>query len=70
MLDFIQGLVNEMIGDSFNVAACAVEEFLAATIGKMEEMMNDLLGDVMSGLDWLCWWCWRYRQVIFVRVLV
>ena len=53
MLDFIQGLINEMIGDSFNAASCAVEEFLAATIGKMEEMLNDVLGDVMSGLDWL-----------------
>ena len=53
MLDFIQGLINEMIGDSFNAAACAVEEFLAATIGKLEEMMQDLLGDILSGLDWL-----------------
>ena len=53
MLDFIQGLINEMIGDSFNAAACAVEEFLAATIGKLEEMMQDVLGDIMSGLDWL-----------------
>ena len=42
-----------MIGDSFNAAACAVEEFLAATIGKLEEMMQDVLGDIMSGLDWL-----------------
>ena len=53
MLDFIQGLINEMIGDSFNAAACAVEEFLAATIGKLEEMMQDVLGDILSGLDWL-----------------
>ena len=53
MLDFIQGLINQMIGDSFNAAACAVEEFLAATIGKLEEMMQDVLGDLLSGLDWL-----------------
>ena len=53
MLDFIQGLINQMIGDSFNAAACAVEEFLAATIGKLEEMMQDVLGDILSGLDWL-----------------
>ena len=50
---FLQGLINEMIGDSFNAASCAVEEFLAATIGKLEEMMQDVLGDLMSGLDWL-----------------
>ena len=53
MEEFLQGLINEMIGDSFNAAACAVEEFLAATIGKLEEMMQDVLGDIMSGLDWL-----------------
>ena len=52
MEEFLQGLINEMIGDSFNAAACAVEEFLAATIGKLEEMMQDVLGDIMSGLDW------------------
>ncbi len=53
MLDFIQNLINEMIGDSFNAAACAAEEFLAATIGKVNNLMQDLLGDILSGLDWL-----------------
>ena len=51
--EFIQGLINQMIGDSFNAASCAVEEFLAATIGKVSELMEDVLGDLMSGLDWL-----------------
>lgn len=51
--DFIQGLLNGLIGRSPNIPQCAAEETIAAIVAKLADMMDGALATVVSGLDWL-----------------
>lgn len=51
--DFIMGLLNGLIGRSPNIPRCAAEETIAAIVAKLADMIDDALGTVVSGLDWL-----------------
>lgn len=53
LIDFITDLLTNMIGKAINAPMCAVEEWTAGILSKMMEFIDDLLGPVMSGLDWL-----------------
>jgi hypothetical protein len=53
IIDYIVNLLTNMIGKIINAPLCAVEEFTAAILGKLMEFIEDLLGPVMSGLNWL-----------------
>lgn len=53
LLDFIMGLLNGLIGRSPNIPKCAAEETIAALIAKLSDMIDNALGTVVSGLDWL-----------------
>lgn len=53
LIDFIVNLLSNMIGKAINAPMCAVEEWTAGILGKLMEFIDDLLGPVMSGLDWL-----------------
>lgn len=53
LLDFIMGLLNGLIGRSPNIPKCAAEETIAALIAKLADMIDNALGTVVSGLDWL-----------------
>lgn len=51
--DFIQNLLQGLIGKSPNIPRCAAEEAIAAMIAKLADMVDGALSTVMSGLDWL-----------------
>jgi len=51
--DFIQGLLDGLIGKSSNIPVCAVEETIAAIIGKIGDLVSEALETVLSGIDWL-----------------
>ncbi len=53
IIDYIVNLLTNMIGKAINAPLCAVEEFVAGILGKLMDFIDDLLGPVMSGLDWL-----------------
>lgn len=49
LLDMLQGLV----GRAINAPLCAIEEFTAAILNKVIDVIDDLLAPVLSGLNWL-----------------
>jgi hypothetical protein len=51
--DFIQGLLEGLIGKTPNIPRCAAEETIAALISKLSEMVDGALATLLSGLDWL-----------------
>ena len=53
LIDYIVDLLTNMIGKAINAPMCAVEEWTAGILSKVMEFVDDLLGPVMSGLDWL-----------------
>ena len=53
LIDYIIDLLTNMIGKAINAPMCAVEEWTAGILSKVMEFVDDLLGPVMSGLDWL-----------------
>jgi hypothetical protein len=53
LLQFIENLLTNMVGRVINAPLCAAEEFTAGILGKMMELLDDILEPVMSGLDWL-----------------
>ena len=53
ILDYIINMLTNMIGKTINAPLCAVEEFTAGILGKLMDFIEDLLGPVMSGLNWL-----------------
>lgn len=53
LIDYIVNLLSNMIGKTINSPMCAVEEFTAGILGKLMDFIDDLLGPVMSGLNWL-----------------
>ena len=53
LIDFIVNLLSNMIGKAINAPMCAVEEWTAGILAKVMEFVDNLLGPVMSGLDWL-----------------
>jgi hypothetical protein len=53
ILDFIMGLLEGLLGKSANVPRCASEETIGALISKIASMLDGVLSDVLSGLDWL-----------------
>lgn len=53
LIDYIVNLLTNMIGKAINAPMCAVEEWTAGILAKLMDFIDDLLGPVMSGLDWL-----------------
>jgi hypothetical protein len=53
MIQYIINLLTGLIGRAINAPLCAVEEWVAGILGKLMDFIDDLLGPVMSGLDWL-----------------
>lgn len=53
ILDFLQGLLNGLLGRSPNVPRCAAEEVTSSLINKLADMIDGALATIMSGLDWL-----------------
>ena len=53
LIDYIVNLLTNMIGKAINAPMCAVEEWTAGILSKLMDFIEDLLGPVMSGLDWL-----------------
>lgn len=51
--DFIVGLLEGLLGRANNIPTCAAQEFLAALLKKLEDMLNAALSPILSGLDWL-----------------
>jgi hypothetical protein len=53
LLPFLEDMLKGLVGRAINAPLCAVEEFVATIINKMLNTIDDLLGPVMSGLNWL-----------------
>jgi len=51
--DFIESLLNGLIGKTPSIPTCAVEETVASLIDKLAQMADDALSTILSGLDWL-----------------
>jgi len=51
--NFIEGLLQGLVGKSPNIPRCAAEETIAALVAKLADMVDGALSTVMSGLDWL-----------------
>ena len=47
------GLLNGLIGKTPSIPKCAAEETIAALVSKLADMIDGVLGTVLSGLDWL-----------------
>lgn len=53
IINFIEGLLESLVGKTPNIPRCASEETVAALISKLEDMIDGALKTVLSGLDWL-----------------
>jgi len=53
ILNYIVDMLTNMIGRTINAPLCAAEEFTAGILGKLMEFIENLLGPIMSGLNWL-----------------
>ncbi len=53
LLDFLLDLLTGLVNNTINAAACAIEEFTASILSDLMEKIEELLGPIMSGLDWL-----------------
>lgn len=53
LIQFLVDILSNMVGKVINAPLCAVEEFVAAILAKAMTLIEDILGPVMSGLDWL-----------------
>jgi hypothetical protein len=53
IMDYIMGLLKGLVGRSTNSPRCASEEIAAAILSKLSSMIDDVLKDILGGLDWL-----------------
>jgi hypothetical protein len=53
LLDFLEDMLTGLVGKAISVPLCAAEEWIAAVLGKMLELLDDLLEPILSGLSWL-----------------
>ena len=53
IMDYIMGLLQGLVGRSTNSPRCASEEIAAAILSKLSSMIDDVLKDILGGLDWL-----------------
>jgi hypothetical protein len=53
LLDFIINMLTNMVGKAINAPLCAIEQFTASILSKLINLIEDLLGPILSGLNWL-----------------
>lgn len=53
LLDFVLGMLENLIGRSNNAPRCAAEEMAASLIEKLGDLVEDGLSEIISGIDWL-----------------
>jgi len=53
LLSFIEDMLRGLIGRAISVPLCAAEEWIAALLGRLLELLDDLLEPILSGLEWL-----------------
>lgn len=53
LIDFLVGLLGDLIGKTPNIPTCASEELAGSLIEKLASLIDDSLATIMSGLDWL-----------------
>lgn len=53
LIDFIESLLDGLIGQTSSIPRCAAEETVAALISKLADMIDGALATLLSGLDWL-----------------
>ena len=50
---FIKGLLKDLIGSTINASVCAIEQAVAAILGKLFDAITAALKPILDGLDWL-----------------
>ena len=53
ILGFIKGLLKDLIGNTINATVCAIEQAVAAILGKLFDAITSALKPILDGLDWL-----------------
>lgn len=53
LLPYLEDMLKGLVGRAINAPLCAIEEFTATLLNKMIDIIDGLLGPVMSGLNWL-----------------
>tara|TARA_B100000131_G_scaffold54079_1_gene48992 strand:- start:1102 stop:3636 length:2535 start_codon:yes stop_codon:yes gene_type:complete len=53
IMDFLKGLLKDLIGKTINASVCAIEQAISAIMGKLLSSISSLLKPILDGLDWL-----------------
>ena len=53
IFDFVQGLLEDLVDSTINAPICAVEQWTAGVLSNLMDEIENSLGTIMSGLDWL-----------------
>ena len=53
LMDFIKGLLKDLIGNTINASVCAIEQAVSAILSKLLGAISSLLKPILDGLDWL-----------------
>ncbi len=50
---FIENLLKGLLGKIINVGICAVEQFTAGIVGKLMDLIKNVTGPLLAGINWL-----------------
>lgn len=53
LLDYIEGLLNDLAANTINAPICALESWTAGILAKVMDSIDNALADIMSGIGWL-----------------
>lgn len=52
-IPYIEDLLGDLVDKTINVPLCAAEQWTASILANLMNSIDDLLSDILSGLDWL-----------------
>ncbi len=53
LLDFLSNMFKNMVGQVVNGPVCAAEQFVDGILAKVFDLIEDIAGPVLQGIDWL-----------------
>ena len=51
--DFLANMLNNLIGNTVNAPFCAAQQFVSGILAKAMDLIEDLTGPILKGIDWL-----------------
>ena len=53
IIDFISKMLENMIGNTYNIPFCAAEQFVSGILAKLMDMIEKAIQPIISGVQWL-----------------